>query len=70
MGKLARHNEHLAELERDADALMESSCFEASEGLDLYTPEDRHDAYRAPGIEVIPYPDGRVELTGSARGGQ
>src|SRR5215208_4407394 len=67
-GKLARHHEHRAELERNAEALLERYTFEAREGFDLYTPEDRHDAYRALGIEVISYPDGTVELTGSALG--
>jgi site-specific DNA recombinase len=68
LGKLARHHEHMAELERNADALLERYTFEAREGLDFYTLEDRHDAYRALGIEVISYPDGTVELTGSALG--
>jgi site-specific DNA recombinase len=65
LGKLARHHEHMAELERDAEALMERYTLEASDGLELYTPKDRHDAYRALGIKVISYPDGTVELTSS-----
>jgi hypothetical protein len=68
LGKLAHHHEHMAELERDAEALLERYTFEAREGLDLYTPEDRHHAYRALGIKVISYPDGTVELTSSALG--
>ena len=68
LGKLARHHEHMAELERDAEALMERYTFEAREGLDLFTLEDRHDAYRALGIKVISYSDGTVEITGSALG--
>lgn len=40
----------------------------AREGLDLYAPEDRHEAYRAMGIKVIAYPDGSLELTGDALG--
>jgi hypothetical protein len=68
LGKLARHHEHRAELERNASALLERYTFEAREGLDLYTPEDRHDAYRALSIEVISYPVGTVELSGSALG--
>jgi site-specific DNA recombinase len=68
LGKLARHHEHMAELERNAEALLERYTFEAREGLDLYTLKDRHDAYRALGIEVISYPDGMVVLTGSALG--
>ena len=68
LGKLVRHEEYLAELEWDAKALMERYSFEAREGLDLYTPEDRHDAYRALGIKVISYPDGTLELTSGALG--
>ncbi len=44
---------------------MESYRFQASEGLDLYTPEDIHDAYRTLGIEIIAHPDGTAELIGS-----
>jgi hypothetical protein len=69
LGKLARYHEHLAELERGAEALMERYTFEASEGLDFYTPEDKHDAYRRLGIKVICYPDGSVELNSSVLGG-
>lgn len=44
---------------------MELYCQQAREGLDLYTPQDRHDAYRALGIKVIAHADGSTELTGS-----
>jgi hypothetical protein len=64
--KLARNREIIAELERDAKALMERYRFEAREGLDLYTPEDRHDAYRTLGLKVIALPDGTIEVTGDA----
>ena len=42
----------------------------ASEGLDLYKPQDRHDAYKALGIKalgikVMVYPNGSIEFTGS-----
>jgi hypothetical protein len=33
--------------------------------LDLYTPQDRYDAYKTLGIKVIAYPDVSTELTGS-----
>ncbi len=45
---------------------MERYRFEAREGLDLYTPEDRHDAYRTLGSKVIALPDGTIEVTGDA----
>jgi hypothetical protein len=63
--KLTHHQERIAELERDAETLMELYCQQAREGLDLYTPQDRHDAYRALGIKVIAHADGSTELTGS-----
>jgi site-specific DNA recombinase len=63
--KLTRHQEHIAELERDAETLMELYNNQAREGLELYTPQDRHDAYKSLGIKVIAHPDGRAELTGS-----
>src|SRR5215218_1977110 len=63
--KLTRHEERIAQLERDAEALMELYSYQAREGLDLYTPQDRHDAYKALGIKVIAHPDGSTELTGS-----
>jgi hypothetical protein len=45
---------------------MERYSFEVREGLDLYTPEDRHDAYRALDLKVIAYPDGAFELIGNS----
>jgi hypothetical protein len=55
----------MAELERDAEELMTLYREQAREGLDLYTPQDRHDAYKTLGIKVIAHPDGTIELTGS-----
>ena len=63
--KLARHQDAMAELERDAEALMERYRFQACEGLDLYTPEDRHDAYGALGLKIIAHPEGAFELIGN-----
>jgi len=34
-------------------------------GLDLCTPQDRHDAYKDLGIRIIAHPDGSIELTGT-----
>ncbi len=65
LDKITHHQERIEQLERDAEALMERYCFEAREGLDLYTPQDKHDAYKALGINVIAYPDGTAELTSS-----
>jgi hypothetical protein len=63
---LSQRREKIEQLKRDAEALMERYCFEAREGLDLYTPQDKHDAYKALGINVIGHPDGTTELVGSA----
>jgi site-specific DNA recombinase len=65
LDKLMRQQERMAQLERDTQALMERYRFEAHEGLDLYTPQDKHDAYKTLGIKVIAHPDGSTELTGS-----
>jgi site-specific DNA recombinase len=65
LGKRLHHQERIAQLERETEALMERCRFEAREGLDLYTPQDRHDAYKTLGINIIAHPDGSTELTGS-----
>jgi len=65
LDKLTRHQEHIAKLGRDTETLMERYRFEAREGLDLYTLEDRHNAYKALGINVIAYPDRTIGLIGS-----
>ena len=70
-GKLAALEERrlVAELERGLEELAALYREQAREGLDLYTPQDRHDAYRTLGIHVVAYPDGSVELTGRVLGG-
>jgi len=65
LGEIVRHQEHLAELERSLETLAERYRFEAREGLNLYTPQDKHDAYKALGINVLAHPDGSTELVGS-----
>ena len=64
--KLTHHQERVAKLECEAEALIEHCRLQALEGLDLFTPEDRHDAYKALGTKVIAHADGAAELTGSA----
>jgi hypothetical protein len=64
LGEIARHEERLAELERGLEEL--SALYR--EGLDLYTPRDRHDAYRSLGIHVLAHPDGTTELVGGVLG--
>jgi Recombinase zinc beta ribbon domain len=62
---IAHHQEYLAELERGFEELAALYREQAREGLDLYTPQDRHDAYKSLGIHFIAHPDGSVELNGS-----
>ncbi len=57
------HAEQLASLKLETEALIEAYSHRAREGLDLYTPQDRHDAYRALGLKVTAHPDGTVERT-------
>jgi site-specific DNA recombinase len=68
LAEIAHHQEHLAELERGFEELEALYREQAREGLNLYTPQDRHDAYRSLGIHGIAHPDGSLELTGSVLG--
>jgi hypothetical protein len=56
--------ERLASLKLETEALIEAYSSKAHAGLDLYTPQDRFDAYKALGLKVIAHPDGTTELTG------
>jgi site-specific DNA recombinase len=67
--EIAHHQERLAELERGFEELAALYRELAREGLDLFTAQDRHDAYRSLGIHVIAHPDGSLELTGSVLAG-
>jgi chromosome segregation ATPase len=54
--------EHLASLKFKTEALIEAYSRKARLGLDLYTPQDRFDAYKALGAKLIAHPDGTREL--------
>jgi hypothetical protein len=56
--------ERLASLKLETEALIEAYSSKAHAGLDLYTPQDRFDAYKALGLKVMAHPDGTTELTG------
>ena len=58
--------EWFASLKLETEALIEAYSKKARAGLDHYTPQDRHDAYRALGLNITAHPAGTVELTGSA----
>jgi uncharacterized protein (DUF3084 family) len=55
----------LANLELEAEALLEHNAGIAREGLEAYTPEDRHDAYKALRLRIVAHPDGRMEAEGA-----
>jgi hypothetical protein len=54
----------LASLKLETEALIEAYSSKANAGLDLYTLQDRFDAYKVLGLKVIARPDGTMELTG------
>jgi hypothetical protein len=56
--------ERLASLKLETEALIEAYSSKACAGLDLYTPQDRFDAYKALALRVIAHPDGTQELIG------
>ncbi len=55
--------ERIASLKLATEALIDDYAAKALKGLDLYTPQDRHDAYKALGFKLAANPDGTVELT-------
>ncbi len=62
MEALRGHEEEIARLERDRDAVLESYAGASEGALDSMTPEQRHDLYRSFRLEVLAHPDGTTEL--------
>jgi site-specific DNA recombinase len=60
--KLRHHEEEIAGLERDRDAVLESYAGASDEALDSLTPEQRHNLYRSLPIEVLAHADGTTEI--------
>lgn len=60
---LQRRAEHLAQLERDRDSLLESYAGLMPEAIDALRSEERHRAYRIIGLEVHLAPDGSLKLS-------
>ena len=56
--------EHLAQLERDRDSLLESYAGLVPEAIDALRSEERHRTYRIFGLEVHLALDGSFELSG------
>ncbi len=59
---LRGHEEEIARLERDRDAVLESYAGASSKALDSLTPEQRHNLYRSFRLEAFAHPDGTTEL--------
>jgi site-specific DNA recombinase len=60
---LSARAERFASLKLEAEALIEAYAEKASRGLDLYSSEDKHAAYRALGVTCLAYQDRPPELT-------
>jgi hypothetical protein len=61
---LHRRTEHLAQLERDRDGLLESYADLVPEAIDALGSAERHRAYRIIGLEVHLASNGSFELSG------
>jgi len=66
--KLRSRREALADLEAEAESIMERHAAMVPEGLERFTPEDRHDTYRALRLKVTVGTDGFVEADGVLMG--
>jgi hypothetical protein len=58
---LRNHREHIAELERDKEAVLEYYAAIAPDALDLLTPEERRHLYGMLPMRAMQHPDGKVE---------
>ena len=61
---LQRRTEHLAQLERDRDSLLETYAELVPEAIDALGPEDRRRTYRMIGLEARLAPKGSLEISG------
>jgi hypothetical protein len=64
LGRLQRRREHVEDLERDRDAVIESYAGMLSEALDALSGEERRRLYGMLRLEVMPMLDG-LEVTGA-----
>jgi site-specific DNA recombinase len=60
--RLRQHEEGIAQLERDRDAVLESYAGASEKALDSLTPQQRHNLYRSLRIEVLAHADGSTEI--------
>ena len=61
---MERRTEHLAQLERDRDSLLENYAGLLPEAIDALEPDERHHVYRMIGLEAHVAPDGSLEIRG------
>jgi hypothetical protein len=61
---LRRRTEHLAQLERDRDSLLEGYADQLPEAIDALSPEKRRGVYKMIGLEARLAPDGSLEVSG------
>jgi DNA repair ATPase RecN len=59
---LRHHEQELARLEDDRDAVLEHYAGASSEALDSLTSEQRHNLYKSLRIEVFAHADGSTEI--------
>jgi site-specific DNA recombinase len=64
LAALEERRARLVDLERDKATLLEIYSEKVSKGLDHFTPEDRHDAYKKLRLSVLVHPGGDLEVTG------
>jgi site-specific DNA recombinase len=62
---LRSRKEHLDELERDRDAILESYARMVPEELDRLSAEEHHQVYKMLRLKVVTNPDGSVEVSGA-----
>jgi site-specific DNA recombinase len=62
---LKHRQRHLAELERDKDAVLKNYARMTPEVLDALTPEERHQFYRMLRLRVTAYSDGSLKVGGA-----
>jgi hypothetical protein len=61
---LEHRTEHLAQLERDRDSLVETYAGLLPEAIDALGSEERHRVYRMIGMEAHLAADGSLEISG------
>jgi hypothetical protein len=61
---LQRRTDRIAELQCDADSIMDYYAGMVPEGLENLTPQERHRVYGMLRLEVLAYPDGSLKMSG------